>query len=448
FIVRDDGSHSDLLFQTSDTTWEAYNDYGGNSLYIGNGSVGRAYKVSYNRPFNDRATFGGLGTSNWVFYAEYPMVRWLEANGYNVSYFTGVDGDRRGSLIQNHKTFLSVGHDEYWSGGQRANLEAARAAGVNVAFFSGNTMFWKTRWEPSIDGANTAYRTLVTYKETNGEKLIDPQDPPTWTGTWRDPTWSPPSDGGRPENAVNGTIFMVNRGSAAIQVPSTYKQMRLWRNTSITSLGNGQTATLGTETLGYEWDTDDLKYAATRPPGIVRLSSTTVTGTDLLQDNGNTYTSGTETHYMTLYRHPSGALVFSAGTVQWPWGLDVNHITGPDTGPTSPDPRMQQATVNILADMGAQPGTLQPGLVAASASTDTTAPSSTITSPSNGANLPVGQAVTIRGTATDAGGGQVGGVEVSTDGGTTWRPANGLASWSYSWTPQFGGSATIRTRAV
>ena len=84
------------------------------------------------------------------------MVRWLEANGYDVSYFTGVDSDRRGAEILEHQVFLSVGHDEYWSAGQRANVEAARAAGVHLAFFSGNEVFWKTRWENSIDGSEHA----------------------------------------------------------------------------------------------------------------------------------------------------------------------------------------------------------------------------------------------------------------------------------------------------
>ena len=118
FIVReaDGASHkSDLLFQTSDTTWQAYNNYGGNSLYEGGPGTnpGRAYKVSYNRPFATRAVAGG---QDWVFNAEYPMVRFLEANGFDVSYTTGVDSDRNGALIQDHKVFLSVGHDEYWSG--------------------------------------------------------------------------------------------------------------------------------------------------------------------------------------------------------------------------------------------------------------------------------------------------------------------------------------------
>ncbi len=81
---------------------------------------------------------------------------------------------------------------------------------MNLAFFSGNEVFWKTRWENSIDGSSTPYRTLVTYKETHADAVIDPQDPPTWTGTWRDPRFSPPGDGGRPENALSGTIFTMN----------------------------------------------------------------------------------------------------------------------------------------------------------------------------------------------------------------------------------------------
>ena len=102
------------------------------------------------------------------------MVRFLEANGYDVSYFTGVDSDRSGSEILEHKVFLSVGHDEYWSGQQRANVEAARDAGVHLAFFSGNEVFWKTRWENSIDGSGTSHRTLVCYKETHANAKIDP----------------------------------------------------------------------------------------------------------------------------------------------------------------------------------------------------------------------------------------------------------------------------------
>src|SRR5205823_1641663 len=153
--------------------------------------AGRAYKVSYNRPFIDRGTTGGPKES-FIFSTEYPMVRFLEANGYNVSYASAIDTERRGVAgLTAHKVFMSVGHDEYWSAGQRANVEAARAAGTHLAFFSGNEVFWKTRWEASIDGSNTAYRTLVCYKETTANAKIDPTS--VWTGTWRDPRFSPPA---------------------------------------------------------------------------------------------------------------------------------------------------------------------------------------------------------------------------------------------------------------
>ena len=435
FVVRNDASTSNVLFQTSDTTWQAYNNYGGNSLYTGN-PVGRAYKVSYNRPFNTRIVDGG---QDWVFNSEYPMVRWLEANGYDVSYFSGIDSDRLGSLIQQHRAFLSVGHDEYWSGAQRTNVENARNAGVHLAFFSGNEVFWKTRWENSIDGSATPYRTLVTYKETHANAKIDPNA--AWTGTWRDPRFSPPADGGRPENGLTGTIFAVNGGTRSIVVPEADGKMRFWRNTSVATLGAGTSATLPDGTLGYEWDTEADNGA--RPAGLIRMSSTTATGVEVLQDFGSTYGSGTATHALTLYKHSSGARVFGAGTIQWSWGLDATH----DRAGTPVDARMQQATVNLFADMNTQPGSLQAGLVAATPSTDTTAPSSTITAPTAGANLALNTAVTISGSASDAGG-VVGGIEVSVDGGATWRRATGRAAWTYAWTPTVAGSYTIRTRVA
>jgi hypothetical protein len=453
FIVRNDASHSAIFLQASDETWQAYNAYGGNSLYGGADTFDisdRAYKVSYNRPFITRGF--EFESATWVFGTEYPMMRWLEANGYDITYTTGIDAVRNGNLILNHKVYISSGHDEYWSGPQRTNVQAAQNAGVNMAFFSGNEVYQKTRWENSIDGTNTPYRTLVCYKESYANAPIDPDDPPTWTGTWRDPRFSPPADGGQPENALTGSLWMVsgigadNPGTFSIQVPYADGQMRFWRNTSVAKLSPGQTATLPPGTLGYEWDEDvDNGF---RPAGTFDLSTATYTLTsDLLLDYGATTGAGVATHHMTLHRLPSGALIFGAGTIQWSWGLDSNH-DNPFEENQPPDPDMQQATVNLLADMGVQPATLQSGLVLATASTDTTPPTSTISSPVANANIRVGTTITITGTAVDTGGGVVGGVEVSVDGGTTWHPALGRASWSYSWTPAELGSVKILSRAV
>ena len=150
----------------------------------------------------------------------------------------------------------------------------------------------------------------------------------------------------------------------------------------------------------------------------------------------------TATHSLTLYRAASDALVFGAGTVQWSWGLDGTH----DRGNAPPDSRMQQATVNLFADMGAQPDTLQSGLVAASASTDDAAPTSQVTTPTPGSEVEA-QQTTITGTATDAGGGEVGGVEVKIGDGA-WHPAEGRGNWTYTWAPDQTGQTTIQTRAA
>ncbi len=456
FVVRDDASRSALLFQTADTTWQAYNRAGITSTY---GSFDpadpqeRAYKVSMNRPYVTR----DYRAVNLVFNAEYPMVRWLESNGYDVSYTTGLDNDRRGELIKNHQVFLSVGHDEYWSGPQRAHLEAARDAGVHLAFFSGNDVFWKIRWEPSTDPSHTPYRTLVTYKETHANAKIDPL-PNVWTGTWRDARAINP-EGPKPENALKGSIFTVNawRNDPLI-VPAEFAKLRFWRNTEVAQLKPGDSAVLGYGILGHEWN-EDLDNGS-RPAGLIRMSRTTVNNVPYIQDYGTVYAAGTATHHLTLFRAPSGALVFSAGTVQWAWGLDPNHDTETGIPPeraNSSDIRIgvdlkgavraiQQATVNILADMGAQPTTIQAGLIKTTASSDKTAPISRIDP--GGARAIAGGMYEVSGTAVDAGGGVVGGVEVSVDGGATWHPADGTTRWSYRWMAAPNTTPAIRARAV
>jgi hypothetical protein len=436
FVVRDDSSRAAIVFQTSDPTWQAYNAFGGSNFYHG-GANGRAYKISYNRPFTNR---GDISGRDFFFSTEYPMIRFLERNGYDVTYTTGVDTDRHGDLLKNHKTFLSVGHDEYWSATQRANVEAARDAGVNLAFFSGNEVFWRTRWEKSVDGTGTPYRTLVCYKETWADAKIDPSD--EWTGTWRDPRFRGSGDRARAENGLTGTLYMATNVDLAIQVTAQEGRLRLWRNTAAANMINGDVMTLAPHTLGYESD-EDLDNGF-RPPGLIRLSTTIGAVPDFLRDYGRLSTPGQTEHHMTLYRAASGALVFSAGTIQWSWGLDANH----DGAQEPADERMQQATVNLLADMGAQPTTLDRVLVPATKSQDTQAPGTTVTSPRRDLSVTPGESVTVQGSARDSGDGQIASVEVSIDGGDRWHLATGTDLWSYTFKAQAGKTYLVRARAV
>ena len=103
-------------------------------------------------------------------------------------------------------------------------------------------------------------------------------------------------------------------------MPEADGKMRFWRNTSVAALASGATATLPNGTLGYEWD-EDLDNGF-RPTGLVRLSTTIVNNAPVITDYGSNFGSGTANHALTLYKAPSGARVFGAGTVQWAWGLD------------------------------------------------------------------------------------------------------------------------------
>ncbi len=437
FIVRDDAANSPVLFKTSDATWQAYNDYGGNNFYGGTVAAyqqGHATKVSYNRPFYNRkgvypnSAITGL---TGLFNAEYAMIRWLERNGYDMSYTTCVDMARDPSLItpSNHKILLSVGHDEYWSAEERRKYESAANAGVSLAFFSGNEVYWKTRWENSIDGTATPYRTLVCYKEGDGERgcgfKCDPL-PGVWTGTWRQGCDFPGNDGCKPENALTGHISWSGTW-AGITVPSEYRKFRLWKNTGVASLAAGQSVTFPDETLGHEWDPESSAYASFYPKRRITLSNTLVAG---------------QVHKLSLYKNASGALIFGAGTVQWSWGLDSKH----DRGNRPPSRDMQQATVNLFGDMGVLPATPQTGLVLPVMSTDINPPTATISTPVAGTTMVVNNVITITGTALDAEG-AVGGVEISFDGGSTWHAATGMENWTYTWTPVAPGAFIIKARA-
>ena len=214
---------------------------------------------------------------------------------------------------------------------------------------------------------NEDYRTLITYKESLDSTQSDPADPPTWTGKWRDPRFSPPGDGGQPENALTGQLWMVNCCSYADQCRLRTRICGFWRNTAVAHLQSGQTYTMPDETLGYEWD----RTCRQRVPAGRRdrhVQDDAKTSRSCCSTPNRDIGPGHACNSMTLYRAASGALVFDAGHRPMGVGARLQSRRG---HPTPTDPAMQQATVNLLADMGAQPATLESGPDGATASTDT-----------------------------------------------------------------------------
>jgi Abnormal spindle-like microcephaly-assoc'd, ASPM-SPD-2-Hydin len=327
FVVRNDGGTEPIEFQTSVTTYQAYNAWGGVSLYDNqtNGSVykyAHATKVSFDRPFNP---LDDNGAGNFTDY-EYPFIRWAESQGYNLTYITGVDTHTNVNPLTNHKVFLSVGHDEYWSRGMRTNVENAINAGVNVAFFSANTMYWQIRFEPNADGV--ANRVQVGYKDFS--ELTGPPGPDLeWgvnnsivTDYWRSPVVN------QPENAVIGVMYQD-------QVQKSYPYV-VQNSSNWIYAGTGFTDGSSIPGIvGYEYD--KVWNNGYTPAGETVLSNSPVLG--CCEGSGNSDSNS------TLYTAASGAQVFAAGTIQWSWGLD-NY----GSGTNYVNAGIQRTTANILAN--------------------------------------------------------------------------------------------------
>ena len=155
FIVKDDRP-ADILFQCSDNTWQAYNRWPNDfSIYTDpRGNQGPWSDVSFDRPYAKYAQIyenpQSVGSGEWLCF-EFPMAYWLEQQGYDVTYCSNSDlhTPDRGLKC---KAFLSVGHDEYWDIRAYDSVVALRDAGVNVLFFSGNSVCWVTPMRAGFDG--------------------------------------------------------------------------------------------------------------------------------------------------------------------------------------------------------------------------------------------------------------------------------------------------------
>lgn len=157
FIVKED-RQSDLLFQCSDNTWQAYNKWPDTfSLYDADPphSLSGTTRVSRDRPYakywqviDQPLTQGSGEFLAW----EFPLAFWLEQQGYDVTYCSNVDTHRHPEVLARSKILLSVGHDEYWSLEMYENVRQAIQNGLNVAFLSGNTCCFVAPQVPSSDG--------------------------------------------------------------------------------------------------------------------------------------------------------------------------------------------------------------------------------------------------------------------------------------------------------
>ncbi len=345
FVVRNDKSTSDILFESGFSNFHAYNNSGNYSLYPWNSDGGqRAFKVSSARPFSQTST--RTIEANKILTWEYNMARWLESQSYDVSYVANVDIYSNPQLLKQHKVFLVAGHNEYWSLEERTNVEQARDSkpATNLAFFCANSCYWRTRFENSTTNG-LANSIIVCYKTAWATDPTAANNSAAATNEFRSP------QNNRAENTLLGVMYTADNsdyyGGANFVVTNATDPY--YANTN---LNNNDTLS---QLVGFEWDAVVNNLGST-PSGLVVLAQSPVVPVQADIDpylpsdpnNGNISNA-------VRYTAASGAKVFAVGSFQFMWGLDSDGVSTPRE-----DIRAKQFAVNIFADMGARPQTPDP----------------------------------------------------------------------------------------
>jgi hypothetical protein len=294
-----------ILVQAAVNTWQAYNDWGGRSLYWSHTGVGDDH-VSFDRPYDPlgRPPEGGLG-ANLPQAWEFPLARFLERYGYDVAYTTDVDVDRQPAELLRHRLVMTAGHDEYWTKTIRDAFERARDAGVNLAFMGANTGYWQMRYENDR-------RTIVEYRTADR----DPETDPTLKTVPFRELATP-----RPECTLTGVQWGEIGNADYRPVGAAITPADRW----FAGTGFRPTDVLA-GLVGYEYDT---VFDACKTPPLTRLFQATI------PNHLNAVT--------VRYVAPSGAYVFSSGSIRFATALDPLHG----------DPRLRRFMRNALADLTA-----------------------------------------------------------------------------------------------
>jgi len=350
YIVKldaSDGAQSDCLFvlraaqpasllvEIPTASYEAYNAWGGDSLYPGGselvGATGtrQGVEVSYDRPYASQTGAGQF------FIREVAMVRFLERYGYPVSYTTIDSIDHDPSQAWHTRALIDIGHSEYWSQRDEQAFEGARDRGASLIFISSDTMAWRVRFAPATRAssqAGEADHRIIAYKE------YAPRDPDR-----AEPSGLFPLGGANlVGSAYNGCITPrvqqpgppVYRYFAWTPAP-TLEPRWLFAHSGVTA------ATRIPGIVGYELD--QLTPAAPRGTQLVGSGE----GVPCLSEDEPSSVRG-RLAQTTLYTARSGALVFATGTLGWEYALSPVPQASPEA-PAAPDPRVVAMTRNLLA---------------------------------------------------------------------------------------------------
>ena len=308
--IRSASTAGKVVIKNGVQTWQAYNTWGGYDLYKGpqGAYADRSLVVSLDRPYD------GNGASMFLTY-ERNAIKLAEQLGIPLAYVTSMDIATDPGLLKGASAVLSLGHDEYWTPPERANVTAARDAGVNVAFLGANAMFRRTRLQASTLGAD---REVVCYKTSYTEDPMYGKDSAQVTGNWRD---APAAD---PESSLIGTLYESYPADAPYRVTSSSNWV--FKGTGVPS------GTSFPHLVGVEYDRVNPGYPVPRPIEVLSHSPLVCSGVSSYGDSA-------------YYTAAGGAGVFNAGTMRWVEAIfgDQPHGIGVSTAAF-----VRQATTNIF----------------------------------------------------------------------------------------------------
>ncbi len=288
------GDAAAIVVQVPVNTWQAYNPWGGKSLYTYNSTANvAATKVSFDRPYSEDVLVG----VPWS--VEIQAVHFLEREGYDVSYATDVDVDRSPGILMNHRLAMSLGHDEYWSLGQRDAWDHALDRSTNIAALGANDAYWQIRYED-------AHRTVARITQF---RALDP---------------------GRPECRLFGVMYAYNAQRWAGGPPTPYQLAAPPDDPWLLDTGITRGDDIP-DIVGYEWDT--------LMPGCFPGRVTRILHSEPLGEDHHVHPADA---VRGLAR--SGARMFATGSIQFSWALDSygNHL---------PSRRVQVLMENVVDDL-------------------------------------------------------------------------------------------------
>lgn len=337
FILRPArGAGAPVLLQLATNTYNAYNNWGGFSLYAYHGRAGlQGHRVSFRRPPSSQFP-------NW----EQPFVEWAERRGLALEYAANSDLEFHPEVLEGRKLVLSVGHDEYWSSPMRDNLEKWIEGGGNTAFFSGNTCCWQVRSE---DGGNA----LTCWKQnwvsdpvyqTRGDKTALPLLSSLWSHHLVQ----------RPENSLTGVGFLwggyhrshgqLMEGSGAFTVHRPEHWLFAGTNLTKDAAFGGRDTIVGYECDGCELEWKDGLPFPTHQDGTPQSFLPLATAPAIWHaDDSQWYEkwpAGRKGNAVLGVHTRGKGTVFTCGSTDWSHGLRGR------------DPAVERITLNIIEKLG------------------------------------------------------------------------------------------------